>query len=241
LKALHLVGALAASASLLECLGPTFMMAPIPGILTTTAQTTAQWIHTQSAGRTPLAHDESEATGYGAYGYILFPEAPNDPRAQVILQGYQTYISRGDDPQRDPSMANITYLLVDHEPPSRVPDVAWLVAHYDVERARTLLRSQQLAGGGPFLVTSTSPLTATSEPAPRSAIIDLENLAAGTTRLWVDRYLWVCDRPETWLNSGADVITLQVDQALLAVDAGADNVIKTLSDGRKILEVADAE
>ncbi len=156
----------------------------------------------QSHGRRALAHDESEAAGYGAYGYILFSEAPSDPRSQVILQGYQTYISRGDDPQRDPSMANITYLLVDHEPPSGVPDVAWLVAHYDVGRAKTLLRSQQLAGRGPFLMTSTSPLSATSEPAPRSSIIDLENLSAV---------------------------------------AGADNGIRGLSDGRKILEVADSE
>jgi hypothetical protein len=239
---LHLLGALAASASLLKCFGPAFVVLPnVQALLTPTAPGISPWIHTLSHRRSPLAHDESEAPGYGAYGYILFPEAPSDPRSQVILQGYQTYISRGDDPQRDPSMANITYLLVDHEPPSGVPDVAWLVAHYDVERAKTLLRSQHLAGRGPFLVTSTSPLTAASEPAPRSAVIDLENLAAGTTRLWVDRYLWVCDRPETWLNSGADLITLQVDQALLAVDAGADNVIKALADGRKILEVADAE
>jgi hypothetical protein len=129
---------------------------------------------------------------------------------------------------------------VNREPPSQ-PDVAWLVAHYDVERAKTLLRSQQLAGHGPFLVTSTSPLTATSEPAANSSIVDLENLAAGPTRLWVDRYLWVCDWPETWLNSRADQITLQVNQALLAVDAGADNVIRGLPDGRKILEVADPE
>jgi hypothetical protein len=209
--------------------------------LTTAANGAQLSTYGKSQGRSPLAHDESEAPGYGAYSYILFPEAPNDPRAQVILQAYQKYINHGDDSQRDPSTANITYLLVDREPPSRGPDVAWLAAHYDVERAKTLLRGQQLAGRGPFLVTSTSPLTATSEPALRSSIIDLENLATGTTRLWVDRYLWVCDRPETWLNSGADQITLQVAQALLAVDAGADNVIKGLSDGRKILEVADSE
>jgi hypothetical protein len=99
-----------------------------------------------------------------------------------------------------------------------------------------MLKSQELDGPGPYIVTSTRPLTGVTQPAAGASILDLSEVSNDEVALWIEHFLDLSDHPDTWLPSGADQLALRVHDSLAAGDGGINpSVVENLSKGRKIL------
>jgi hypothetical protein len=137
----------------------------------------------------------------------------------------------------EPATLNITYIPVDMKPSaSEDSDLQWFGKHYDLSRAKAILRSQKLDGVGPYIVTSGLPLTGESGPMPKSSVIDLSAATEESMALWIAQFVKVSESPEDWLSHGADWVALKVHDLLALVGESAKGVVNVLPDGRRILK-----
>jgi hypothetical protein len=191
-----------------------------------------------SVVRDTLPRGDTERQGYGAYSYILFRRQPWDTRGQVLMRAYLRHPQVVNEISLNIEERNITYVPVDREPPLDTPDDAnWFAEHYDVTRAETMLKSQELDGPGPYVVTSTRPLTGVTQPAAGASILDLSEVTNDEVALWIEHFVSVSDHPGTWLPTGADQLALRVHESLAAGDGGINpSLVDNLSNERKILK-----
>jgi hypothetical protein len=173
-----------------------------------------QTMQTMRAPPAVLARSETEAPGYGAYSYILFRSSPDDDRGRAIFQAYLSHVPPAAAfPERPRALRNVTYVPVDARPSQREStDPQWFCTHYDWMRADQIIQGQALSSFGPYLITSKVPLTGISQPVS-GAIIDLSRAAAASAASWMEQFLRVSDRADTWLAAGSGQLGLQLYDA----------------------------
>jgi hypothetical protein len=126
-----------------------------------------------------LIRDQPEEKGYGLYSYLLFESPPTKENRQLYLSAIWACVDGIPDiatlvSNHSPDQINLTYVpIIEAAPP---PPQArprreglhwwseWILDHYDYARAQLILsrlRNTHL-GGGPYLLSTSSPATETS-------------------------------------------------------------------------------
>ena len=132
-------------------------------------------------GRAFLVGGQSEAPGYRAYSYLLF--ASNQAGNETVIAAYLALDEIGlvQAAGAEPQDLNIVYLPLREAPPAK-PSAVWLMAHFDSERARSILAS---VGAGErqtaTLVSYTAPLPGKSPVDPNQLLV--EDVSAGSDAL----------------------------------------------------------
>src|SRR5262245_9143901 len=217
LKALVLAFALPMGASCVsQSVGDTYKGLPPP--LQVTRQT--------------LAQGDIEEKGYGAYSYVLFSREPDgNPRYRALVDAWAS-IARD---ARASASTNVTYLpTLRHPAPEEARKVDWLVSNYDTSRAANLAFKHHLLGEGPFILTSTTPVTFTDGSEPVS-VLDLSSATAQSMHGWMSYFIHASEGPNDWRRNGATSLVLRLHDELLAAGEAATWAVDALPNGTKVL------
>jgi hypothetical protein len=143
---------------------------------------------------------------YGAYTYLLLPHPPPDGRTKeryvaalsawrdliYVMQSLQLYYR--------PQLLNITYVPTTAEPPDDAA-AAWFLDHYDYGRAKLILdKFPEQTDRGPFLISSTHPLTSRPRTPGQSLVQDLSLVPATMVAYWVDNFKKQAAQEQFWLT-----------------------------------------
>ncbi|MGA2169393.1 MAG: hypothetical protein ABSG62_14380 [Terracidiphilus sp.] len=137
-------------------------------------------------GRSFLPAAQSETPGYRAYSYLLLAPSANPANRSAnesILSAYLALdeIGRVQAAGAEPQDLDIVYLPLLAAPPSN-PSAAWLLAHFDSDRARSILSAVGATGRqSPTLVSYTAPLPGKSAVDQNELLV--QDLSAGSATL----------------------------------------------------------
>lgn len=139
------------------------------------------------AGRAFLVAGQAEAPGYRVYSYVLLSPsgaAIHSSANEAILSAFLGLdeASQLQKSGTEPERLNLVYLPVIQAPPTDV-SVGWLLAHFDFDRARSILAAAGTSElGKPYLVSYTAPLPAKSRVDQNELLVlDLSGGAAALT------------------------------------------------------------
>lgn len=184
--------------------------------------------------RSLLVRGTVEATGFGAYSYVLFRERPDGVmRDRYVRIVYRVIRSA----EQTADMLNQGYkreeLNVIHFPVVRQPTrtatpseaAAWIVDNYDYTRAKRLLRRcPQAKATGPYLVSSLMPLEALhANQTPY--VHDMTRATDDTWELWVAAFIETSSRPNQWNNTSMMAAMLHVRDVLATIASAGKPVL----------------
>lgn len=168
-------------------------------------------------GGSLLVSRQREGVGkdvYGAYTYVLFAGVPPDAKTRerylAVLSAWQKMVPsiyRLEDRYKRPQL-NVTYVPVTTA--KGVQETAeWLLNNYDYVRAGLILRKFPTdTQRGPYLVSSTRPLTYENPVAGQTLVQNLSNVPATMANYWMESFRRQASQDQFWLGPA------QVDFAL---------------------------
>jgi hypothetical protein len=182
-----------------------------------------------------------ERVRYGAYTYVLLAgPAPDKSTRDRYLAAVSAWRDLDAAMKTlslylEPPLVNITYLPVTHEPPSNA-DAEWLLQHYDFGRARVILsRFPNETGRGPFLLSSTVPLTGNS-PAPRQTLIqNLSAVPAPMITYWIESFKSQAAQDQFWLEPARVPFALRLRTLLETAGQVVGPIASAYSDFRNVI------
>jgi hypothetical protein len=152
--------------------------------------------------RAALARGDVPGTGYGAYGYLVFPYRPGPETFQRYTRVCQSYFrsfeSLGDYADVDHGRLMVTYWLL-AQPVLDVSVCDALIERYDYAKAKEIASAvQMLPATGPILVAWRSPYTSA---APRSDALVFDMSSFSNEDLDRAFSLWnarIASNPAVW-------------------------------------------
>ena len=148
-----------------------------------------------------LLPDELERSGYGLYTYLLLPIRPSAASTARVRSAIE-YFSRVRTEAGLPPTGREVVLYVpiarDSVSPTQLADPDWILANYDYDRARALIRdSARPRHEGPLLVISRLPLTRVS--AGHEVIVnDLSFASADLMGAWIRYQVYAAAGEGSW-------------------------------------------
>jgi hypothetical protein len=140
-----------------------------------------------------LPRRATESKSYGLYSYVLLTPDGGDKAAEQrngsALENWYKKILPVAELERSVPTAklNATFVPVDNTP-TKDPALAWIVQHYDFQRADQLLFAIMGAHThGPYLVSSQAPLQPNYRG--RLLVLDASWAPPSTIRFWIDEFL----------------------------------------------------
>lgn len=130
-------------------------------------------------GRSFLLAGQDEAPGYRTYRYVLLgasAEEANSSASGAVISAYLAldeihHVGAAAAGRWDRQDLDIVYFPLREAPPSN-PNGAWLLAHYDYSRARTILDAASITGEhGIALVSCPAPLAGKSPADPNELVV----------------------------------------------------------------------
>jgi hypothetical protein len=204
----------------------------------------------RATGRDYLVGHQAAPEGYGLYSYLLFDAPPTDATRVRYLRAIAAYLTiapiRSVEETLPRWQLNITYLLLTDPPPPEVAHclrsycgtgdaertarvVQWVLDHYDYARAHVLLST--LPGshrGGPYIVSSTKPLTGRET---LSGPYLYQNLSAVPPHLvlsWVQEFLTQAAQERFWEERTVQQLALKLLTAIEQLAEGLPDVLAAL-------------
>ena len=153
------------------------LAAAMPGWLGLTCAAAPAAAH--NYGRSFLLAGQSEAPGYRAYRYVILgrsAESVNSTAAGAVISTYLAVdeidkVRAAGAERLDRQDLDIVYFPLLEAPPTN-PNAAWLLAHYDYSRARSILDTASITGEhGAALVSYSAPLGGKSSVDPNHLLI----------------------------------------------------------------------
>jgi len=127
-------------------------------------------------GRAFLVSGKIETSGYGFYSYLLLGERANDGNRDLYEALLSAYL-KIEEANRFQGVGvgsrelNIIYLLLREKPPEN-PSVAWLLDHYDYDRAHIILKTLgDIDTGLPYIIAYATPLSEKSAIDPNNLLL----------------------------------------------------------------------
>jgi hypothetical protein len=193
------------------------------------------WRAGPEAGFAVLAAGQRETPGYGLYSYLLLGAAPDDATRDRYLRVLDSYLRKMPHVLRleqylAPDQLNVTYVPVTILPTS-APGARWLLDHYDIARARSLLR--RLPGNlrsGPYFVSSSRPL---GDPGPDPHQFLLQDLSTVPLHLvdsWVIAFLNQSSQEHFWKGAALTQLALKMRTIIAVLGLGLPDVRNALKD-----------
>ncbi len=190
------------------------------------------------SGSAFLLPDDTEASGYGLYSYLLLGAAPVDSTRERYTQVISAFLSLVPaltefDRSMHPKDLNATYLLVTAKAPEKV-SADWVLQHYDYARARSLLRL--LRGQtrvGPYFLSSSTPLMGAGEIARPYLVQDMSGLPQAPKDLaswWVREFMNQAAQQRFWDTRNAQEFTIKLRTTLAVIGAGLPEMQASLKD-----------
>lgn len=220
----------------------------ISGCTTSTTTISAVGINNGNRGRERVlpvrstllsGYAEPEEPRYGAYSYILLkPTSETDPRMLALIGAWIKWPTALETQvYESPDRLNLTLLPLRQEPKiESSTDAAKLyLQQYDRARAEALLFDLHLSDSGPYIVTSTEPLSMASAPAP-CAVLDLSNAKLESMAPWVRYFQAVSSEPEQWAKHGAMLMALKLHDRLAGMGEVLAATLAVTTDGTRLLK-----
>jgi hypothetical protein len=190
----------------------------------------------EDTGRAFLASNQSEASGYGLYSYLLFGSPPSDATRQRYLKAIEAYLTliwpiASLENWYAPSELNITYLPVDDPPPQDMDKThlaAWVLAHYNYDHARFLLN--RLAGEyreGPYIISVLEPLSAGERVKPY-LFQDLSRIPPELAGAWVNEFMNQAAQEHFWQARTLPQLRLKIHGVIAVAAMGLPDVVAAL-------------
>jgi hypothetical protein len=187
-------------------------------------------VYTRQVRKSMLLRGKPEEEHFGLYSYLLFGGPVNDSnreRYTTFLNSFLHDVLIYDPLSREfsPQQLNIAYIPVASDLPASF-DVAWVLNHYDFERAQGLMsRFPELHGGGPFIISVPRPLTRSpqlSDPKPR-LLEDLSTVPVSVVDFWVKQFL-IQTAQDRWDSATLSGLALRMRTAIEVAAIGSKEV-----------------
>jgi hypothetical protein len=167
-----------------------------------------------------LLPGKKEAGNFGLYSYMLLgskPNPSNQERYTTFLKAFTDTVIAYDrlQEQLPPQQLNVTYIPVRDDPPLNFKVEDWLLDHYDYDDARRILEKipGTHTGDGPYIVSSSHPLTTTQGPPDRYLIEDLSPVPVTVVKFWVNQFR-IQTAQERWDHATLSGVALRIRTAL---------------------------
>ena len=196
-------------------------------------------------GGSLLVSKQREGVGrdvYGAYTYVLLAGAPPDARTRerylAVLTAWQKMIPsihRLEDRYKKAQL-NITYVPVTTV--KGIQETAeWLLNNYDYVRAGMILRKfPSETQRGPYLVSSTRPLSYQNPIRGETLVQNLSDVPAAMANYWVESFSRQAAQDQFWLEPAHVDFALRMRTLLETAGEAIGPIATAVTDLAKILE-----
>jgi hypothetical protein len=182
------------------------------------------------AARSLLVRGNAEVEGFGLYSYVLLASPPSsDATRDRYLKTMESYLGliqsvEALEPDFEHNQLNVTYLPVNSRP-AEVVSPQWLLDHYDYARALRLLRTLPGAHmGGPFIVSSLTPLGEITTLSGRYLYQDLSSVPPRLVPLWVQVFINQAAQERFWEEPTAEKLVIRLRTTIGVLAGGLADV-----------------
>lgn len=171
-----------------------------------------------------LVSKQEEESGFHLYSYVLLGSPPPDlqtrQRYLAALQSFLSFLPLPDDLVKKDDF-NLTVLPVTAIPARKEEtEAAWLLDHYDWERARFFLRRLQGTHlAGPYIVSFTQPLTTVGTLEKEYLFQDLSAVPRELVIAWVREFMMQSTQQQFWAERTGPMLALKL-RTTIGVIAG---------------------
>jgi hypothetical protein len=189
----------------------------------------------------PKQHEGRGGNAYGAYTYVLFRGGPPDPQTRerylAVLSAWQKLVPAIGKLENyyKKSQLNVTYVPVTTTKGNQETAES-LLANYDYSRATVILHKFPTeTERGPYLITSTRPLTYDEPRAHETLLQNLSSVPGTVAAYWMESFLRQASQDRFWLAPARVSFALQLRTLLETTGQGLAPVATAFSDFSKYL------
>ncbi len=176
---------------------------------------------------------------YGAYTYLLLPEMPPDAQTRerylAALSAWQKLVPAIGKLENyyKKSQLNVTYVPVTTRKGLQ-EKADWLFDNYDYSRAKLILHKfPNETERGPYLISSTQPLTYGNPRAHETLIQNLSAVPATMVAYWIESFLRQASQDQFWLAPARVSFALRMRTLLETTGQGIEPIATAFTDFSK--------
>ncbi|MBZ5536316.1 MAG: carboxypeptidase-like regulatory domain-containing protein [Acidobacteriia bacterium] len=155
--------------------------------------------------RSFLVGKDVEKDGYGLYSYLLFGTPPSEIIRNRYQEAIRAYLGEIQDVKSvqeyiPPQRLNVTYLPLTREPTGANPTPEWVLDSYNYARSEALLLKVPggLHPGGPYLISTLTPLSKVDILVDDYLYLDLSAVPPGVILPWIKEFMAQASQQRFW-------------------------------------------